>query len=111
MSLRLEALSHAYARGEVVLKELDLEFAPGITGLLGTNDAGKSTLIRILTTLTRPSKGWVRWQGTNALAHPVALRRVLGYLPQDFTVFPQLTALEFLQYVGLLKGLKSASVR
>ena len=79
MSLRIEALSHAYARGEVVLKELDLEFAPGITGLLGTNGAGTSTLIRILATLTQPSRGRVRWQGNNALAHPVALRRVLGH--------------------------------
>ena len=79
MSLRFEALSHAYARGEAVLKELDLEFAPGITGLLGINGAGKSTLIRILATLTRPSRERVRWQETNALAHPVALRRVLGY--------------------------------
>ena len=54
MSLRFEALSHAYARGEAVLKELDLEFAPGITGLLGTKDVGKSTLIRIQATLMRP---------------------------------------------------------
>ena len=89
MSLRFEALSHAYARGEAVLKELDLEFAPGITGLLGTNDAGKSTLIRIQATLMRPLKGLVRWQETNALTHPVTLRRVLGY-PSFQTTRPSL---------------------
>lgn len=116
MSLQIDGLHHHYGAGRgrtgpEVLRGVNLDLAPGITGLLGGNGAGKSTLIRILATLLRPSKGTVKWQGQDVLTRPKRLRQVLGYLPQDFAVYPQFTALEFLQYVGSLKELNAADVR
>lgn len=111
MSLQIDGLVHRYGAGSEVLRGLSLNLSPGVTGLLGGNGAGKSTLIRILATLLRPSGGTVQWQGRDVLSRPGVLRQVLGYLPQDFAVYPHLTALEFLQYVGALKGLSAAHVR
>jgi ABC-type multidrug transport system ATPase subunit len=80
---------------------------PGILGLLGPNGAGKSTLMRIVATITKPSQGTVLWNGVDICKKPDAIRRELGYLPQDFGVYPNLNADEFLRYMAALKGVKS----
>ncbi len=104
--LEIDGVAKAY-RDVNALHPIDLVLEPGITGLLGPNGAGKSTLMRIIATVARPSAGTMRWNGIDVVARPDALRRQLGYLPQDAGVYPQLSADEFLQYVAALKGLPS----
>lgn len=87
------------------VRDVSLELGSGVLGLLGPNGAGKSTLMRILTTSHRPSEGTVTWNGTDVATDPDAVREVLGYLPQDFGVYPDLTAREFLEYLAALRGL------
>jgi ABC-type multidrug transport system ATPase subunit len=82
-----------------------------VLGLLGPNGAGKSTLMRVLATVTRPSAGRVLWNGADISRGPDALRSVLGYLPQDFGVYPNLNALEFLEYIAAVKGIEAAAAR
>ena len=83
-----------------------LQLEPGVVGLIGHNGAGKSTLMQMLATLTRPTRGRILLDGQDIVAHPELMRRRLGYLPQDFGVYPHLTALEFLQYFAALKGVR-----
>ena len=80
-------------------------------GLLGPNGAGKSTLMRILATITRPTEGKVTWNGTDLVREPDAVRTVLGYLPQDFGVYPNLNPVEFLDYLAAAKGLDAKLAR
>jgi len=87
------------------LREFTLEIGPGVLGLLGPNGAGKSTLMRILATITKATNGLVTWNGTNIAKSPNNLHSVLGYLPQDFGVYPNLSAVEFLEYKAAIKGL------
>lgn len=111
MELLIEQVSKVY-RGHVWgLRDFNLSLGPGVLGLLGPNGAGKSTLMRILATITRPSSGRVLWDGIDIAQHPDRLRAVLGYLPQDFGVYPHLTAQEFLSYLAALKGLDRSSAR
>ena len=108
MNLEINNLSKHY-RGDVWgLREFTLQARSGIIGLLGPNGAGKSTLMRILATITRPTSGSVSWNGADILANPKSLRTELGYLPQEFGIYPNLNAVEFLDYMGALKGLDSA---
>lgn len=86
--------------------DLSLELQPGVVGLIGHNGAGKTTLMQMIATLTRPSSGRILLDGEDVVRHPDQMRRRLGYLPQDFGVYPQLTALEFLQYFAALKGVR-----
>jgi ABC-type multidrug transport system ATPase subunit len=86
-------------------EDFTLDVGPGILGLLGPNGAGKSTLMRILATITKPTGGTITWNGTNIVRSPNAVRAVLGYLPQDFGVYPNLSAVEFLEYLAAAKGL------
>jgi len=102
--LVLEDVSFAYGRGPAVNQSLDVALGPGIVGLLGPNGAGKSTLMRMLSTLARPSTGRILWQGTDIARDPDALRATLGYLPQDFGVYPALSAREFLAFLAAVKG-------
>src|SRR5271155_3451242 len=111
MRLNVEALSKNYRGGVHALRGVQLSLGPGVLGLLGPNGAGKSTLMRILATLTRPSAGRVLWNGLDVASSPNALRSVLGYLPQDFGVYPHLSAGEFLAYLAALKGLPAATAR
>jgi ABC-type multidrug transport system ATPase subunit len=104
MKLSIEGAGKTYRGGVRGLDDFTLELAPGVLGLLGPNGAGKSTLIRILATITRPTDGRVLWNGTDITKSPDTVRNVLGYLPQDFGVYPNLTAQEFLEYVAAAKG-------
>ena len=111
MKLSIEQVGKRYRGNVWGLRNFTLELGPGVLGLLGPNGAGKSTLMRILATITKASEGSVRWNGTDIAHHPDALRMVLGYLPQDFGVYPHLTALEFLAYIAALKGLSGKAAR
>lgn len=111
MQLLIDSISKKYSSSTWGLKNVSLQLRPGVLGLLGPNGAGKSTLMRILATVTRPSNGRVRWNDIDILTTPDPLRSVLGYLPQDFGVYPNLSAIEFLQYIAAVKGLDSASAR
>jgi len=88
-----------------------LTLGPGVLGLLGPNGAGKSTLMRILATVTRATHGRVLWDGMDIADRPDGLRSVLGYLPQDFGVYPHLSATEFLRYMAAVKGMGAGSAR
>ncbi len=105
MNLDIKNLSKQYSGSVWGLREFSLQAQSGIIGLLGPNGAGKSTLMRILATITRPTSGTVSWNGADILAHPKTLRAELGYLPQEFGVYPNLNAVEFLNYMAALKGL------
>ncbi len=99
-------------RGEVwALRNFSLELRPGVLGLLGPNGAGKTTLMNILATVTRATEGTITWNGADLQRDPDAVRAVLGYLPQDFGVYPNLNAVEFLEYFAAVKGLDAASAR
>jgi ABC-type multidrug transport system ATPase subunit len=111
MQLVLESLGKRYPGRGWALSEFTLTLEPGVTGLLGPNGAGKSTLMRILATVTRPSAGRVLWEGRDLSRDPDALRETLGYLPQDFGIYPQLSALEFMDYIAAAKGLEPRAAR
>ncbi len=111
MKLSIERLSKQYRRDFWGLREFDLEVGPGVIGLLGPNGAGKSTLMRMLATITQPSEGTIRWDGVDIVRSPDALRASLGYLPQDFGIYPHLTGREFLEYIAAIKGLDAKSAR
>ncbi len=111
MKLTIEGVSKVYKGKVSALRDFSLEIGPGILGLLGPNGAGKSTLMRILATITRATGGKVTWNGTDIARSPDVLRAVLGYLPQDFGVYPNLNAVEFLEYLAAAKGLDPRSGR
>jgi ABC-2 type transport system ATP-binding protein len=111
MKLTIENISKQYRRNFWGLRDFNLELTPGVIGLLGPNGAGKSTLMRILATVTQPTEGRVAWNGTDIVKSPDELRTVLGYLPQDFGVYPNLTAVEFLEYMAAIKGMDAKSAR
>ncbi|WP_164020414.1 ABC transporter ATP-binding protein [Pyxidicoccus trucidator] len=103
--LHIRAVSKTYPNGVRALQGIDLTIERGLFGLLGPNGAGKSTLMRILATLQEPDAGALTFDGANVLADPRAHRQRLGYLPQDFGVYPGVSASELLDHLGVLKGL------
>ncbi len=105
MELMIQQAGKRYGREKWGLRDFTLTLTPGVWGLLGPNGAGKSTLMRILATITRPTEGQVTWNGQDIAKSPSRLRAVLGYLPQDFGVYPNLNADEFLNYMAAIKGL------
>jgi len=111
LRLQIENLSKQYGRGTLALRNFTLELGTGVLGLLGPNGAGKTTLMSILATITRPSQGRVLWNGVDVASDPNSLRAVLGYLPQDFGVYPNLNAVEFLEYLAAVKGLDATTSR
>lgn len=111
MELTIEGVGKRYARDVWGLRDFTLSLKPGILGLLGPNGAGKSTLMRMLATITKPTTGKISWNGTDIVRRPDPLRAVLGYLPQDFGVYPNLSAIEFLEYIAALKGLSARAAR
>lgn len=111
MELRIVDVSKRYGRDLWALRNFTLALEPGVLGLLGPNGAGKTTLMRILATVIRPTNGAVTWNGTDISKCPTTLRRVLGYLPQDFGVYDHLNALEFLEYLAAVRGLHGRAAR
>ena len=111
MKLTTAHLGKQYRHDFWGLKDFSLEIGPGILGLLGPNGAGKSTFMRMLATITRPTEGTITWNGVDIVKDPDTLRAVLGYLPQDFGVYPNLTAVEFLEYMAAIKGLDAKSAK
>jgi len=111
MKLVIENLSKRYAGGVWGLRDFSLEIGTGVLGLLGPNGAGKSTLMTIVATITQPTEGRVLWNGTDISEEPNEIRSVLGYLPQDFGVYPNLNAVEFLEYIAAIKGLSARTAR
>lgn len=111
MQLSINKLGKEYKRGFWGLKDFSLEIKPGILGLLGPNGAGKSTFMRMLATITKPTDGTITWNGTDIVKSPDSLRAVLGYLPQDFGVYPNLNCIEFLEYMAAIKGLDAATAK
>ena len=103
--LELHNVSKRYKQGKWALQKVSMTLRPGITGLLGPNGAGKSTLMRMLATISRPTEGAITWDGDSISKRADVFRAQMGYLPQDVGVYPQLNAVEFLQYAGALKGL------
>lgn len=105
LQLHIENVSKRYKGSDFyALRNFSLDLCSGILGLLGPNGAGKSTLMRIIATITKPTHGTVQWQGIDIVQSPDEIRGVLGYLPQDFGVYPNLNADEFLHYMAAIKG-------
>lgn len=111
MLLHIQQVCKQYKENRWALRDINLQLKPGIVGLLGPNGAGKSTLMRILATISHPTSGMITWNGIDICQNPDELRRTLGYLPQDFGVYPQLNPVEFLEYVSALKGLSGRQVK
>jgi ABC-type multidrug transport system ATPase subunit len=109
--LEIQNLSHTYANGTVALDDVTLSIPRGMYGLLGPNGAGKSTLMRTVATLQQPTAGSIRFGDIDVLADPERLRRTLGYLPQDFGVYPRVSAYAMLDQLAVLKGITGSSQR
>jgi ABC-2 type transport system ATP-binding protein len=105
--LRIESLSKRFRAGNYGVRNVSLEAKAGVLGLLGPNGAGKTTLMQMIATVTRPTAGRIFFNDLDVVADPDALRPRLGYLPQDFGVYENLTAHEFLGYFAALKGVRS----
>ena len=106
MKLSFEHISKLYG-DTAALQQIDLTLGSGVYGLLGPNGAGKTTLMRIMTDLLAPSTGRVLLDGQDIAVMGAAFRKKLGYLPQDFGVYPNFTAEQFLLYIARLKGLST----
>ncbi len=109
--LSIADLSHVYPNGTHALNGITLDIPPGMFGLLGPNGAGKSSLMRCLATLQAPTSGSIRFDGIDMIAEPARLRSQLGYLPQDFGVYPRVSALDLLDHLAILKGVTRADER
>jgi len=107
MKLQTENLGKQYGDDVWGIRDITLELDEGIHGLLGPNGAGKSTLMGILSTVMQPTTGAAYWNGTDITESPDVVRSILGYLPQQFGTYPDLTLEEFLEYVAALRGLAS----
>ena len=111
MLLSIQNLSHTYPNGTRALDAVSLDIPAGMFGLLGPNGAGKSSLMRCLATLQLPSAGQIHFGGIDVLRQPAELRATLGYLPQDFGVYPRVSAIELLAHLAVLKGVAGRGER
>ncbi len=111
MSIVIKGLNKIYPNGNHALKDVNLEIPPGMFGLLGPNGAGKSTFIRILVALSEPTSGSIDMYGYDILKEREQVRKIMGYLPQDFRFFAQYKTYEFLDYAALLSGMNSRRQR
>jgi ABC-type multidrug transport system ATPase subunit len=109
--LSIKNLSHTYPNGVHALNDINLEIPKGMFGLLGPNGAGKSSLMRTIATLQQPTTGSITFDGVDILNNPDSLRRQLGYLPQDFGVYPRVSAYEMLDHMAVLKGISNKKER
>jgi ABC-2 type transport system ATP-binding protein len=111
MEIQINQLTKEYESGRRAVDRIDLDIKNGMFGLLGPNGAGKTTLMRILATLMKPTSGHVRVNDFDLQKHRGNIRAMLGYLPQDFSLFAKLRTYEFLDYVARLAGMKQPDVR
>ncbi|MBU1540390.1 MAG: ABC transporter ATP-binding protein [Alphaproteobacteria bacterium] len=109
--LTIENLTHVYGNGTRALDDVSLTIPKGMFGLLGPNGAGKSTLMRSIATLQTPTSGSIRFGDIDVVKDPEQLRRVLGYLPQDFGVYPRVSAYDMLDHMAVLKGIANGKDR
>jgi ABC-type multidrug transport system ATPase subunit len=109
--LTIENLTHVYGNGTRALDGVSLSIPKGMFGLLGPNGAGKSTLMRSIATLQTPTSGSIRFGDIDVIRTPDQLRRVLGYLPQDFGVYPRVSAYDMLDHMAVLKGISNGRDR
>src|SRR5258707_12201131 len=109
MELMIDRLSKRYGQ-QWALRELSLRCEPGMLGLVGPNGAGKTSLMRMIATLLEATEGIIHWNGQDIRTHGQALRQVLGYLPQDFGIYPEFTGRQFLRYLAAMKGLPTSLV-
>lgn len=111
MKIQIHDLNKIYGNGKRALSDINLEIENGMFGLLGPNGAGKSTLMRILVTLMKPSAGTVSINGFDLMKDRGEIRKMLGYLPQDFRFFTKLKTWEFLDYAAGLSGITNKTIR
>ncbi len=111
LMLKLENVTHVYPNGTKALDNVTLEIPKGMFGLLGPNGAGKSTLMRTVATLQTPTQGSIHFGDLDILAEPEKLRETLGYLPQDFGVYPRVSAYAMLEHMTVLKGIANKADR
>jgi len=109
--LTIKNLSKTYSNGVKAIDEINLTLEKGMFGLLGPNGAGKSSLMRTIATLQQPDNGSIVFDGINVLKNPQDLRLMLGYLPQDFDVYPRISAIDLLDHMAVLKGLTNKKER
>ena len=109
--LKLTNLSHTYANGTKALDDVSLDIPKGLFGLLGPNGAGKSTLMRCIATLQTPTQGTILFGDVDVIKTPELLRATLGYLPQDFGVYPRVCAIDLLDHLAILKGIGNKADR
>ena len=110
-NLSIKQLTKVYSNGVKAVDNLSLEISPGMFGLLGPNGAGKSTLMRTIATLQNPDSGSIHFNGIDVLQDPMSLRKILGYLPQEFGVYPKVSAERLLAYFARLKGVEKKQER
>lgn len=111
MKLEIQNLSKRYNKDKYGLRDFSLIVENGILGLLGPNGAGKSTLMKIIATISTPTEGHILLDNTDIVKDPNKIRKILGYLPQDFGVYPNLNAYEFLEYIAAMKGVGGPNLR
>jgi len=111
VALTITDLSKTYPNGVKALKNLSLSIGNGMFGLVGPNGAGKSSLMRTVATLQDPDSGSINLDGIDVLHQKDEVRRILGYLPQEFGVYPKISALDMLQHIAVMKGITSSSER
>lgn len=110
MELKITDLAKDFRKTRAV-DQVSYTFQSGVYGLLGVNGAGKTTLMRMLTTLLNPTSGEIRWDGEDVFKMDKEYRKLLGYLPQDFGVYPDFTVQDYLMYISTLKGIRPAAAR
>ena len=111
MALTITGLNKTYPNGVKALKNLSLTIGNSMFGLVGPNGAGKSSLMRTVATLQDPDSGTITLDGIDVLRQKDEVRRILGYLPQEFGVYPKISALDMLHHLAIMKGMTSASQR
>jgi ABC-type multidrug transport system ATPase subunit len=109
--LQIDELTHVYGNGVKALDKVTLSIPKGMYGLLGPNGAGKSSLMRAIATLQTPTEGQIHFDDIDVIKEPEKLRRVLGYLPQDFGVYPRVSAYDMLDHMAILKGIADPKAR
>jgi ABC-2 type transport system ATP-binding protein len=104
--LELRNVVKTYGKTVRAVDDISLEPPAGVVGLIGHNGAGKTTLMQMIATISRPTSGQIMFDGVDIVKQPDTIRKRLGFLPQDFGVYPNLSALEFMQYFAALKGVR-----